>query len=1518
MAASGVGQFSINVKSNLKDFYGELNKSYKTMKELTDKKHALQIDSAQLDKLRDKSQRIAAEMKELRQQKNEIKLGMKEVENVDQELGKIDKKIASLNRQKLEVDAEIQPIRTANVEIHKIDQEIDRINSKKIDFKVSDSLKGIGNTMNNLGDTILSKFNPLTSKLNQMFGFGLITRGIDTVSGMITGSLDSALNRVDTLNNATNTFKNMKFDDASINKVFGKGGTLSSAIDGLPTTLNDATSNVQLLASTTKDLDLSRDIFKAVNDGVLSFGGNADNVNSIVTQLTKSFASGKIQGEVFNSMLDGKMGPVLVEISKRMGYTMEELQKGLSDGKISVKEFQDALIDVDINGSDSLSSLENSVKDATKGLKTSIANMKTAVGRGVANIIESLDKVLNDAGFGGFSGVFGKIGSTIEEGLGLIGSSLEKNKDKISQFIETIIEKFNLAVQIIKKFDFGAFFSGLGKGLKGLKDDGAAVIKILKPLFDLISKGLGNKNTPEMLGKLIPRIFELGVALKVLGGVTKGLGAVTGCFGKFGNLKLPNFGFGSKAQTITAPTINTGAFKSFAKGLATVYALTKIIKSGAEALREVDKVKLGNHLPKKLFNIAAAVTAMGGFAGAAGLLVSNPAVAVVLGTGAATIVGLSKTLVSSSKAMQELDKVKVKGDYSNKIKAIGNALSELSSVTGGILKNNGFTVIGNFGAKINTMLKGSTLKSFGKIAEYLNEIDGMPEIDDENIRTKLRSIKSSLQVLDEGEVTFPGLNGIVSFFNSIHGVYEAIKDKANSSSLKSFAGMLKSLEALDGEVKIDTEKVKKNIGAIKKALKAIDDSENKDLANLDFKTSLLDKAFKALAPWIDAFKEKGNAAKLKALNEVLKQFNDMSELEVSPKKIKKNFDNLKEAITAINGAGIGSIKLVTNDKNITNADKGIAALKNIMENINSLASHIDIEPIKTNMRLLSEALQLLHNDKFKVDSKNMMSAKGFKGLTTRVTALKGIMENINSLSGHVEAEAIKVNIGILSDVFRLLEKDSFRKNNENMMSTDGFKGLKSRITSLKSVMENINSLAGHIQVEDILVNIEILRQIFANLSDISGLFDNVAKMSESIETATNGVAKLPELANALSGIYINADSQQILAAIEEMRQILVNLNSISGAFDGLADMKESIGNSADAILKISEISNSISGLVINADSQQILEAVEEIRQIFVNLSSISGSVEKVANMLNQLTTAKKSIDSLVGIAGSLNSLQGVTLNYDSDENGIYHKIETVRRALVQINDLPAPEGLEQIKALVQEFKNLVDTLNGLSGLFKPVGEGYGKKVIEGFKSVDFEGPAVAKIRKLLSKIISMKYQFREAGKQAGVAFSEGLASRLSDIDLTGLGDKIKNTINSALDEKYSTKIDVELNTTETKTTKKKSNSSSTTKASGGLVAVKAPQAVLTDSPEKPLLNNGEYVIPKKIVSALGMPFLEKLRSGQVSRTFSGLAQSVSHTTSSVVNNVYNTNSNNNTQHMNVYTQGHEDIVLKANRRFRGA
>lgn len=181
MVASGVGQFSINVKDNLNTFYGKLNKSYKTMKELTEKRNQLQIDSKQLDQLRDKGQRIAAEMRELRQQKTEIKLGMREVDNAEEEIKNLNRQIASLNSQKLQVEAEIQPIRTANAELYKVDQEIDRINSQKVSIDFGDA----GDKLDGLSNKVFGLVKALGT-----IGAG----GIAAVSGVLKEAVNEASN----------------------------------------------------------------------------------------------------------------------------------------------------------------------------------------------------------------------------------------------------------------------------------------------------------------------------------------------------------------------------------------------------------------------------------------------------------------------------------------------------------------------------------------------------------------------------------------------------------------------------------------------------------------------------------------------------------------------------------------------------------------------------------------------------------------------------------------------------------------------------------------------------------------------------------------------------------------------------------------------------------------------------------------------------------------------------------------------------------------------------------------------------------------------------------------------------------------------------------------------------------------------------------------------------------------------------------------------------------------------------
>lgn len=256
------------------------------------------------------------------------------------------------------------------------------------------------------------------------------SKAVNTVSD----SLDGAISRIDTLNNSDRAFSNMGFSAEETKKAMDN---LQGAIKGLPTGLDGAVKGVQLLAGSTEDVGKSVDIFKAMNDGILGFGGNAEMVDNAIVQLSQSFSNGKVDAETWNSMINSGLGPTLNAMAKQMGKTTGELKAGLSDGSISVKEFQDRLIDLDKNGGGGIKSLNQIAKDSTKGISTSISNAKTAITRGVANMITNLNDglaknnlptlsdMISNAGARA-EAVFKKIGTIIPQVLGAIAPVVNK------------------------------------------------------------------------------------------------------------------------------------------------------------------------------------------------------------------------------------------------------------------------------------------------------------------------------------------------------------------------------------------------------------------------------------------------------------------------------------------------------------------------------------------------------------------------------------------------------------------------------------------------------------------------------------------------------------------------------------------------------------------------------------------------------------------------------------------------------------------------------------------------------------------------------------------------------------------------------------------------------------------------------------------------------------------------------------------------------------------------------------
>lgn len=252
---------------------------------------------------------------------------------------------------------------------------------------------------------------------------------------MVKQSMDGAINRMDTMNNSSRAFENMGFTAKETEEAMNG---LDKALEGMPTPLDEAVQGVQLLASSTGDIGKSQETFNAINDAILGFGGSTEEVNSAVMQLSQGFSKGKIQGEEWNSMINSQMGPALNAMADNMNMTTDQLREGLSEGEISIEQFQDQLIKLDNEGGGDLKSLRKIAQDATDGIKTSFGNMKISIQRGLVEVIEAFDTFVQDVTGSSISDWITRFGDAFEQGLSKVSDVLDGLTPYIKDFINFI------------------------------------------------------------------------------------------------------------------------------------------------------------------------------------------------------------------------------------------------------------------------------------------------------------------------------------------------------------------------------------------------------------------------------------------------------------------------------------------------------------------------------------------------------------------------------------------------------------------------------------------------------------------------------------------------------------------------------------------------------------------------------------------------------------------------------------------------------------------------------------------------------------------------------------------------------------------------------------------------------------------------------------------------------------------------------------------------------------------------
>lgn len=1137
-----VENISIRIKDNIKDIEKELDSLDRRIAKLKGQRPAIEWNTTKLKKAKEEIKNINVDIKKLQAQKATIKADVN-TKDAKEKISYLNQQIKQLQSRKANLQIVTTQLQGSEAQLRKLDNEISRLNNRKamlqIDSRglgetgeesrklqnslrsmsertykinVSSNLDKLSGLANNASNKILGAFNPLTSKLNQMLGIGLAVKAVDKATNMITNSIDGSISRLDTLNNFEKVMSNMNIsaDQADLAK-----SKLVKGLNGLPTTLDDAVASVQRFTANNKDVQKSADIFLALNNAILAGGMSREIQSSALEQISQSYSKGKPDMIEWRSLLTA-MPAQVDQIGKSFGLTSDQLGEALRNGNISMDQFMDRIVEMNKNGAEGFKSFEEQARNSVGGVRTGMSIMNSAITRGVTSIIDTFDKMAKDKGLGGIAGIFGKIGASFEKNLKKIGALAEEHSDDIFRF-------FDKGMQFLSKIDYASFFKGLGEGLKELKNDAKKMFDYFKPLLDK----LGDGNTMEGIGKLIPRLFELGLALKAVSIGAKGLSVVSKVFSVFSKLKIPKFGKGGGASEIVKPleslkSIGTGFLKN-AGNLALLFGAIKVLEEGAEAMKQLDE-KIPNdftELAKKTASMSLAISAIGGLAFIASKLNFTDNL-----KGIASIALISVDLMIASEAMNQLNE-----KVPNNIGIVAKKLGSLSIAIGAMA---GLVVIAGAFSSANPMMAISGLASVALLSlelmiasEALSQLNEKVPSDIATIAKKVANIGIAIGAMGLLVGVIGGLS-IATFPAAIAGL-AAVALLAGELMLVS-----ESINQLNKKVPEDITSVKNKLESLEEVLSYMAKSSIGKISSL-FKGIIGTFTASTYVQVIDGLIEVSNG---------LKRLASASE-------------------------DINSAKLVNNIYDINKAVEVIGGKDNIFEKLGSLmkgkvdtAIFDEMENILNKMISLSNKMKTLQDNKFSISD-----------ITSKVTVIKDILEKLDPADWDIAKSGV-----VSSKIIDQADTTIFWLNKLSKKLT-ALSESKLEKGMVQSVIENIKGALTMLTNErwgafdSGIVPIELIETIGKSVDGLNSINKKLSKLSETSFDVLKTQTMISGIKSSLRMLQIKSwgDFEEGIidrTTLDKLDTAVYWLTNIAKKFETFANFKFENGKLQETIANI--------------------------------------------------------------------------------------------------------------------------------------------------------------------------------------------------------------------------------------------------------------------------------------------------------------------------------------------------------------
>lgn len=310
-----------------------------------------------------------------------------------------------------------------------------------VDKNFSSTMKNADSSMNNL-DSSTQKTN--TSILDIAKGIGVF-KLIDNAIGLVTSSLGGAIDRFDTLNKYPVVMQALGYSAEEVDKSMNK---LTDGIDGLPTSLDEIVSRAQQLAISTGDLQKGTDTAIALNNALLASGASAADASRGAQQYQQMLSKGEVDLQSWRSLLETMpiaMDKVSKSFSDQGVNSANDLYDALKEGDITFDDFNGRLIELN----EGVGGFAELAKKNSAGIRTSFANIKTAVVKGLANVITAIDEGMQNAGLGSIAENFDKIKNAVNVAFKAITDSIPPAISFLTNLWDTIKPFLPLIMAVI-------------------------------------------------------------------------------------------------------------------------------------------------------------------------------------------------------------------------------------------------------------------------------------------------------------------------------------------------------------------------------------------------------------------------------------------------------------------------------------------------------------------------------------------------------------------------------------------------------------------------------------------------------------------------------------------------------------------------------------------------------------------------------------------------------------------------------------------------------------------------------------------------------------------------------------------------------------------------------------------------------------------------------------------------------------------------------------------------------------